>query len=192
MATLAVTTQTTVSVTPREDGATRGGVWECGGRRGSIWLAAGGGYVADSPALLVGGREPGAATMDDAARIAYRRDVVLAPALDAVRRAHRIEFPAEDVAVYAVTDNDPTAAPDGEVDEDARPTGLTPWERLAVRTARENRSASIMVRAGEKGDRVTLFAVAGRHVVVVRSENGEVVGRWRVLDGSRKAPLFLA
>lgn len=188
MTTLAVTTQT-VAVTPREDGATRGGVWECGGRRGAIWLAAGGGYVADSPALLVGGREPGMATMDDAARLAYRRDVLLAPALETVRRAHRIEYPAEDVAVYAVTDNDPLAEAAGEVDEAARPTGLTPWERLAVRAARENRSTSIMVKMG---DRVTLFAVAAKHVVIVRSDNGEETGRWRVLDGARKTPLFLA
>lgn len=168
----------------------REGRWECGGVSGLIWRC-GGGYVADSPALIINGRAAPSASMDDAARRAYRREVVLGPMLDGIRRKYVIEHPDTSalVAVYAVDANDPSAAFDGEPAEGGRYANLMPWEREAVRVARANARLAIMVKDENV---VTLAAVAGRHVTLIRTENGAETGRWRVLDGCRKVALFLA
>lgn len=175
----------TPTVTPDPAATQRYGRWECAGQTGRI-IVAGDGFVADSPSVITNGRARPSGTMDEAARRAYHREVLVAPALDGVRRKYRIDLRAA-AAVYAVDANDPAAEFDGEPDKKGRYTNLLPWEREAVKVARENRSLSVLVK---DGDTVHLFAVAGKHVTIIRTENGAEVGRWRVLDGCRRVALF--
>lgn len=164
----------------------REGRWECGGVGGSIWLH-NGGYVADSPAIIINGTAAAFPTMDDAARRAYRREIIIAPVLADVRRKYAIEHPGRPVAVYAVDANDPAAEFAGE-DKAGRYWNLMPWERAAVLLARANARLAIMVK---DADVVTLAAVAGKYVTLIRTDNGVETNRWRVLDGCRKVALFL-
>lgn len=168
------------------------GTWECGSARGTIRVGDYG-YVGESAAVLAGDSAVATATPEEAARAAYRREVVLAPVLADILARFRIEHPAAEAAAYAVTGNDPRAAVDGEPGEDARYVNLAPWEREMVRTARANARMAVMVMVRENGrEAVTQAAVAGQYVVMARFEDGAETGRWRVLDGSRKVALFLA
>lgn len=180
-------TQTAESLTVTRTSA-RAGTWASGRTGGTIW-AAGSGYVADSPAVVITGTAAAHPTMDDAARAAYRREIVMAPELATVASKYRIEHPAAVAAVYAVDANDPRAGIDGEPRDGGRYVNLMPWEREAVKVARAHARLGIAVRDGKT---VTLVAVSGGHVTMVRTENGTETGRWRVLDGCRKVALFLA
>lgn len=183
-----------VAVTDKSPVVGAWGTWECAGARGTIRETAGGGYVGESAAVIAGETAATRATPEDAAREAYRREAVLAPVLGDILARYRIEHPQEDTArVYAVTGNDPRAEADGEPGEGARYANLAPWEREAVKVARANARLAVVLATGD-GDTetVTRAAVAGRHVVIVRYENGAETGRWRVLDGSRKVALFLS
>lgn len=169
-----------------EEGAAYG-TWECAGLRGTIWRVTDG-FTADSLSVISTGKASPQATPEAAARAAYRRQVALASDLDGLVRKHRIEYPAVEVVVYAVDPNDPRAEFEGKPDAARRYTNLRPWEREAMSAARTHSRLGIMVKCGEA---VTLFAVAGQHVTIIRTENGVETGRWQILDGCRKVPLFL-
>lgn len=163
------------------------GRWECAGAAGTIRRDAAG-FTADSPAVIQTGAARAYPTADEAARAAYAREIALAPELAIIRSKYRIDNAFRDPAVYAADPNDPRASFDGSPVPDGRYANLLPWERAAVKVARSHARLSVMVR---DGDVVTLFAVAGGHTTIIRTENGAETGRWRVLDGCRKVALFL-
>lgn len=176
-----------VNVTPIEN-STRS-QWQCGEAGGVIWRTDAG-FIADSPSVIVdAGRGPFSATAEVAARSAYYREVMIAPALADVARKYRIEHPATAPAVYAVVGGDRRVTFDGEPAPDGRYANLMPWERELTRVARTNASLTIMLK---DGDTVTLAAVGGRFVHLFQLVNGEEARRWRVEDGARKVALFLA
>lgn len=163
--------------------------WERGETRGMIWRTAAG-FVADSPSVVVDtATGPFSATAEEAARAAYFREVLIAPALDDVARKYRIEHPDTTPAVYAVVGEKRADLFGGEPAANGRYTNLMPWERALMRVARTNARMAILLK---DGDTVTMAVVGGRYVHLLRTENGAEVGRWRVEDGSRKVALFLA
>lgn len=161
------------------------GTWGCAGVTGKIYQVRDG-WIADSPSVI--GAGAAVATPEQAARAAWRREVMLGSVLADVVSRYRIEYPGTEARAYAAHGNDPRQGAPGEPSEGGRYANLMPWEREMVRTARVNMSMYVILKAGET---VVSAAVAGRHVVIVRTENGLETGRWRVLDGCRKVALFL-
>ena len=154
----------------------RRGVWICGDVNGDVWRQ-GLGFVADSAHFLINEQAPVYHSMQEAATVAHRREIIHAPGLEELRRA----FPGGQAVVLMMDANDPVRST-ASTDTTARPTNLSSWQRKAVQTARIHRNLMLAVKDLARSE-TWLFAVVGKHVEITVRRKNEPDRSWVSMNG---------